>query len=96
MFIIRIMIYLLRRVEFSETEQSCEHLVDTPFKDAVNDSFSSINAASGSGNGFILIPIDYATRYIVVMCKKIETQTVDEAFANIHSCSEEILSGMGA
>ncbi|GFR86038.1 Gypsy retrotransposon integrase-like protein 1 [Elysia marginata] len=60
-------------------------LVETPFKSVTMDIVGPINLPSEAEHRFILILIDYATKYAeaVPLCK-IDTETVAQAFVDSH------------
>ncbi|GFS19330.1 Gypsy retrotransposon integrase-like protein 1 [Elysia marginata] len=74
-------------------------LVDTPFKRVAMVIVGPINPPSEAGHRFILILINYATRYAeAVPLRKIDTETVAEALVGIYSrlgVPEEVLSDQG-
>ena len=75
-------------------------LIDTPFKRVVVDLVGPIYPPSESGHRYILMLVDYATRYPdAVPLKSITTESVAEALVDMYSrlgVPEEVLSDMGA
>ena len=75
-------------------------VVDVPFKRVAVDLIRPIDPPSKAGHRYIITLVDYVTRYPeAVPLKRIDTETVDEAFVDIYSClgiSEEVLSDQGA
>ena len=74
-------------------------LIDMPFKRMAIDLIGSTSPPSETGNRYILILVDYATRYPkAVPLNSIDTETVAEALVDIFSrlgILEEILSDLG-
>ena len=71
-------------------------LIDTPFKRVAVDLVGAITPASERRHRYILILVDYATRYPeAVPLKNIDTETVAEVLLNMYSrlgIPEEVLS----
>ncbi|GFO46515.1 Zinc finger protein [Plakobranchus ocellatus] len=74
-------------------------LIDTPFKRDAIDLVGPINPRSEVGHGFILMLVDYATRFAeAVPLRKIDPESVAEALVDIYSrlgVPEEVLSDQG-
>ncbi|GFO01339.1 gypsy retrotransposon integrase-like protein 1 [Plakobranchus ocellatus] len=74
-------------------------LIDTPFKRVAIDLVGPINPPSEAGHRFILMLVDYATRFAeAVPLRKIDTESVTEALVDIYSrlgVPEEALSDQG-
>ena len=71
-------------------------LIDLPFKRVAIDLAGSITPASDKGHRYILILVDYATRYPeAVPLKNIDPESVTEALLDVYSCVDvrkEVLS----
>ncbi|XP_076469670.1 uncharacterized protein LOC143300000 [Babylonia areolata] len=74
-------------------------LIDTPFERVAVDLVGPITPASGSGNRYILVVVDYATRYPeAVPLKTVEATTVAEALWEVWTrvgVPSEILTDRG-
>ncbi|XP_076461743.1 LOW QUALITY PROTEIN: uncharacterized protein LOC143294197 [Babylonia areolata] len=74
-------------------------LIDTPFERVAVDLVGPITPASGSGNHYILVVVDYATRYPeAVPLKTVEATTVAEALWEVWTrvgVPSEILTDCG-
>ncbi|XP_076438245.1 uncharacterized protein LOC143277345 [Babylonia areolata] len=74
-------------------------LIDTPFERVAVDLVGPITPASGSGNRYILVVVDYATRYPeAVLLKTVEATTVAEALWEVWTrvgVPSEILTDRG-
>ena len=75
-------------------------VVDVPFKRVAVDLIGQINPISEAGHRYILMLVDYATRYPeAVPLKRIDAQKVAEALVDIYSrlgIPEKVLSDRGA
>ena len=74
-------------------------LVDTPFKRIAVDLVGPIHPMTDRGNCYILVIVDYATRYPeAVALPRIETESLAEALLEVHSrlgIPEVVLTDMG-
>ena len=74
-------------------------LINMPFRRVAVDLYGPILPACEKGHQYILILIDYATRYPeAVPIKNIETETVVGALLDMYSClgiPEEVVSDIG-
>lgn len=75
-------------------------VIDTPFKRVAIDLVGPIAPTTERGHRYILVMVDYATRYPeAVALKNIETETIAEALVNIYTrvgVPEEYLSDQGS
>lgn len=75
-------------------------VIDTPFKRVAIDLVGPIAPATSRGHKYILVLIDFATRYPeATALKNIETVTVAEALVNMYTrigVPEEVLSDQGS
>ena len=73
--------------------------IDQPFKRVAIDLVGPVAPASDKGHRYILILVDYATRYPeAVPLKNIDAETVAEALLDMYSRvgePEEVLSDLG-
>ncbi|XP_022095014.1 uncharacterized protein LOC110981615 [Acanthaster planci] len=74
-------------------------LIDTPFKRIAVDLVGPIHPVTDQGNRYILVVVDYATRYPeAVALPRIESERVAEALLEVYSrlgIPQEILTDMG-
>ena len=74
-------------------------MINKPFQRVASDQVGPIAPASDKGHRYILILVDYATKYAeAVPLKNIKTETMAEALLDIYSrvgVSEEVLSDLG-
>ena len=74
-------------------------LIDKPFKRVAIDLVGPIGPPSEDGHRYVLMLVDFATRYPeAVPLKNIDTETVAQAFVDIFNrlgVPEEILSDLG-